>query len=467
MKFIATLGILLAFSLSTAVALEQGISNSVVKITTTTTRDGKIYLESASGWAWSSPTTVITALHAVAGKKVIEVKNHRGATAQAKVIKVVKQGDMALLQIDTDLGLVPLRTGAVDHNSRETFQVVGYPHNIPTMVADEIKFSTSFSGQPILNHLIQGTNLATVLTKQGYPVPQTYIYRLSSTIQPGHSGAPIVRENGVVVGMADGGLKKGTARINWAIPAHLYIGQLSQSRDTIPRSTSRQSDLFSAKTYISSVGEEPPAAAETASISDPTGQVTVHKVWNASLAEIFYTLEQNDQEDVLEIFEDLSEEEASFLFENLRYDVYEDFNTGATFALPEGTEVSYENGAFVVSYTDIEMAFIPQNTSTFEEATQLVQNFANEMLNLYPSAQPYDEDEEDGDYEEQWYNLAKLRIIEDDGKQKFYAVGGEALGENAALLVLVSPLPEHMNEEEMIGFFSFVVGLEIISFASY
>ena len=270
MKFFTILAILLAFSLSTASALDQGISNSVVKITTTTTLKGKIYIESASGWAWNSPTTVITALHAVAGKKVIEVKNHRGATAQATVIKVLKQGDLALLKIDTDLGLVPLQTGTVDHNSRETFRVIGYPHNIPTMVADDIKFSTSFSGQPILSHLIQGTELETVLIKQGYPLPQTYIYRLSSTIQPGHSGAPIVRDNGVVVGMADGGLKKGTARINWAIPAHHYIGQLSQSRDTIPRSTSRQSDLFSAKTYISAVGDAPPVVAETTSISDPT-----------------------------------------------------------------------------------------------------------------------------------------------------------------------------------------------------
>ena len=41
------------------------------------------------------------------------------------------------------------------------------------------------------------------------------------------------------------------------------------------------------------------------------------------------------------------------------------------------------------------------------------------------------------------------------------------LFENEALLALVSSLPEHMSEEELIGFFSFVVGLGTISFASY
>jgi hypothetical protein len=39
----------------------------------------------------------------------------------------------------------------------------------------------------------------------------------------------------------------------------------------------------------------------------------------------------------------------------------------------------------------------------------------------------------------------------------------------ALLVVSVfrGPLPEHMSEEKLVGFFSFVVGLEIISFASY
>lgn len=467
MKYFTTLCSLLILLSSPAVALDQNISKSVVKITTTTNSEEGIYVESATGWAWQKPTTVITALHAVAGKKFIEVKNHQGVTTQAHIIKVVKQGDLALLQLDKELGLIPLQTGTVNHNSTETFQVVGYPHNIPTMVADEIKFSTSFSGQPILNHLIKGTALETVLRKQGYPVPETYIYRLSSTIQPGHSGAPIVKDNGIVIGMADGGLKKGTARINWAIPAQQYVTQLDKSRETIPRSNSRQSDLFSVKTYISSVGDEVPVAGEDASISDPTGKITVHKVWNASLEEIYFTLEQSDQNDIRDMFEDLSEEDAIYLFRNLKYDIYEDYNTGATFAVPEGAEVTYENGTFIVGQGEFKFAFIPQNTGNFDEAAQLVQLFAGEMLKLYPNAQPYDEDDEDGDYDEQWYNLARMRVIQDGGEMKFYAVGGEALGENAALLEFVGPLPEDLSAEDMVRFFSFVVGLEIISFASY
>jgi S1-C subfamily serine protease len=467
MKRSAILCTLLALLSSAALAVEQGISKSVVKITTTTTAGGKIYIESATGWAWQKPTTVITALHTVAGKTIIEVRNHQGNTTRAQIIKVVKKGDLALLQLDKDLGLVPLKTGSADHNSRETFQVVGYPHNIPTMVADEIKFSTSFSGRPTLNHLIKGTQLETILRNQGYPVPETYIFRLSSTIQPGHSGAPIVRENGVVIGMADGGLKKGTARINWAIPAQQYVTQLSNSLETIPRTNSRQSDLFSAKTYISSVGAEIPVAADTESVSDPSGQITVHKVWNASLQDIYFTLEEDEQNDILEIFEDLSEDEAVYLFANLHYDIYEDYNTGVTFAVPEGAEVIYENGAFVVSLGLFEYAFIPRNTNTFDEAMQLVQLFAGNMLTLYPDAQLYDEDDEDGDYNEQWYNLAKLRVIQEEGELKFYAVGGEALGENAALVAFISPLPEALSPEELVRFLSFVVGLEIISFASY
>jgi hypothetical protein len=225
--------------------------------------------------------------------------------------------------------------------------------------------------------------------------------------------------------------------------------------------------LFSAKTYISSVGAEIPVAADSVSISDPSGQITVHKVWNASLEDIYFTLEEDEQNDLLEISEDFSEEEGACLFANLHYDIYEDYNTGVTFAVPEGAEVTYADGAFVVSLGVFEYAFIPRNTNTFDEAMQLVQLFTGEMLKLYPDALPYEGDDEDGDYNEQWYNLAKLRVIQEEGELKFYAVGGEALGENAALVAFVSPLPEVLSPEEMVRFISFVVGLEIISFASY
>ena len=467
MKRMTIIGILFVLLSSTVSALDQSISRSVVKINTTTTKDGKIFTEAATGWAWQKPMTVVTALHAVAGKNVIEVSNHQGKTTTARIVKVVKEGDLALLRLDGSLDLIPLSTGTAQHNSKETFQVVGYPHNIPTMAAFDVKFATSFSGRPILNHLIQGTSLEAVLTKQGYPVPQTYIYRLSSTIQPGHSGAPIVRDNGVVIGIADGGLKKGTARLNWAIPAQQYVSRLSTSSETIPRTISKQSDLFSAKTLVSSVGSPTPATADAESISDPSGDVTVHKIWNASLAEIFFTLEEADQDDVRDIFEDFTEDEADYFAENLRYDVYEDYNTGATFAVPEGAEVTYEDDTFVVSLGRFEFGFIPQNTDSFEGAVQMVRLYADEMLKLYPSAQPYDEDEEDGDRNEQWYNLAKMRVIQEGNERMLFAVGGEALGANAALLDFTGPLPESLNEEEMIRFLGFVVGLEIISFAGY
>ena len=48
----------------------------------------------------------------VAGKKFIEVRNHQGATAKAQIIKVGKKRDLALLQLYTDLNLVPLQLGA-------------------------------------------------------------------------------------------------------------------------------------------------------------------------------------------------------------------------------------------------------------------------------------------------------------------------------------------------------------------
>ena len=73
----AILAPLLILLTSVAAALEQNISSSVVKITTKTTVGGKIFVESATGWAWQKPTQVVTALHAVAGKNSSRSKTGR------------------------------------------------------------------------------------------------------------------------------------------------------------------------------------------------------------------------------------------------------------------------------------------------------------------------------------------------------------------------------------------------------
>src|SRR5690606_27943222 len=83
-----------------------------------------------------------------------------------------------------------------------------------------------------------------------YPLPNARIYRISSIIQPGHSGAPILTSSGKVIGIADGGLRGGTARINWAMPSEIYLRSLVTSTDNIPGTISIQHNLYSNSFYI-------------------------------------------------------------------------------------------------------------------------------------------------------------------------------------------------------------------------
>lgn len=53
-----------------------------------------------------------------------------------------------------------------------------------------------------------------------------------------------------MVGVADGGLRGGTALLNWGMPAHYYVPRLSTSQDLIPNTVSLQSSLYSSSTTI-------------------------------------------------------------------------------------------------------------------------------------------------------------------------------------------------------------------------
>jgi len=175
-------------------------AKSVVKITTTfkgPDEEGKIVTKvgNATAWCWNKPNQVVTALHAVAGipdKDITVYTDMESKSSGAKVIKVLKEADLTLLQLDTDLGLKPLILADVDPNSQNEFSIWGFPHGIFQMAGDNIRFSRSLGPLPTLNNLVNKTDYKFTLEKQQYPLTKSRILRISSTIQPGHSGAPFL-----------------------------------------------------------------------------------------------------------------------------------------------------------------------------------------------------------------------------------------------------------------------------------
>jgi S1-C subfamily serine protease len=315
-KFVATailFFVCLPLMISLAQSSDQKAAKSVVKITTSYMgKDDKgktvRIVGNGSGFCWNDKMHIVTALHVVAGIKNEDITvytDRETRSSGAKVISVFKEADLALLELDTDLGLSPLEIEIVDHNSPEEYYIWGFPHGIFQMGGDHIRFSRSIDPPPTLNSLVNKTDFKFTLETQGYPLPKAQILRVSSTIQPGHSGAPIITRNGTVIGVADGGLRSGTARLNWAFPAHLYVPMLLTSKDPVPSAKSLQANLYASSTIVPDDADEVTQnrilAEEARSNVVAGGNQEISKIWTLSYDEILETMDEEDQYELNEI----------------------------------------------------------------------------------------------------------------------------------------------------------------------
>ena len=367
-------------------------AKSVVKIKTSYVQKGtnERQLGTASGWCWKEPTLVVTALHAVAGIKDNDITIYKNPTQYcgATVVKVLKEADLALLRLKSDLGLTPLSVISANPNSRSEYFVWGFPQGVYTIQGDDIRFSRSLEAIPTLNSILTGDKLKDDLKTQGYPLPQARILRISSTIQPGHSGAPILTTDGKVIGIADGGLRGGTARINWAMPADYYVPKLYTSRDYAPDKVSMQTSLYSSSITVDANADEEVQNKELVKeVKENTisnGNQTVSKTWTASYETIFSTLPYPDQKETQDFLDTIfANTQTTIDLKDKQYDVYEDLSTGATFTIPSGEKLTIDNNNYYVSNADttLQLWSSPMHFNLpFEDVKKLLDSNSQKML---------------------------------------------------------------------------------------
>ncbi|PKP01739.1 MAG: hypothetical protein CVU14_04650 [Bacteroidetes bacterium HGW-Bacteroidetes-9] len=410
----------------------ESAQTSVVKVKTSFIKvsNGKKVKEigTASGWCWKEPTLVVTALHAVAGADEITIHRDNNSSTKASIERVLKEADLALLRLNSDIGLRPLNLQDADPNSGMEYYVWGFPQGVFSMQGDDIRFSRSLEQSPTLNSILTGNSLKSELITQGYPLPVARIYRISSTIQPGHSGAPIMAKNGVVIGIADGGLRGGAARINWAMPAAYYVPRLISSNDQIPRSPSVQTSLYSSLTTVDLDATEQEELEKVKSEASENkvvnGTQSVSKTWTASYNDILETMDYEGQRE-------LNELTALFNIDmsGKSFDIYEDFNTGATFAIPGGENLQIHDGSwFNASNSDETLQYFASSyvTSGTEESILTVTGI---LEAIFPSDtwSPVVEEEFGWTSIDEYFHIFSGNFI--DSNQNFASVDAEVDGE--------------------------------------
>jgi len=154
---------------------------------------------------------------------------------------------------------------------------------------------------------------------------------------PGLSGAPLLDAQGLLVGIANGGLEDGAVGICWGIPA-AQLQRLALSTVTRTPGAPRVAALFSADLQAS--------VAPTQRV----GEFGLTKLRSRSYAQL-----AGSADDQLGLAQ-LSQLFQMFNPNQFRYDIYQEQRTGATVVLPEGARLSAQGDWISVDAGDARMS---------------------------------------------------------------------------------------------------------------
>lgn len=166
-------------------AVADAVEPSVVHIAVSEGRGSRIRSGAGSGWVYDERGHIITNAHVVRGAQRITVQFQDGRAADAKLVGLDPATDIAVVQVDPDGGLFPIRRASETQlHQGDRVYAFGSPFGF--------KFSMS---EGIVSAL--GRNPGDVVGQDGF----TNFIQSDAAVNPGNSGGPLVNVEGKLVGM--------------------------------------------------------------------------------------------------------------------------------------------------------------------------------------------------------------------------------------------------------------------------
>lgn len=325
----------------------------------------------ATAWCWKDPRYLVTALHAVAGADLILINKNNEKSCHAKIIRVLKEADLALLQLDSSLMLTPLDIEKAVPDTKKDYSVWGFPFSVYSIQGDQIAFSRSLEKTPTLNSILTGDQLKADLKAQAYPLCESKILRTSYEVQPGVVGAPVFTPSGKVIGVADGGLYDNDSHFSWIVPASDYLPSLWNSKDEIPSNASIQYDFYrkSLKTNNEFVENE----TDIQETNDT--QFIVENYDEASKR-----LDENGKKEISE-FTRLNHVNVA----DYKYDVYHDLETTANFSVPHDAIAIHQDGWYYAHNPEATLHYyvLPFDAAYYSNAKDNVKSTMLSVMNNF------------------------------------------------------------------------------------
>ena len=287
----------------------------------------------------------MTSFHVVAAASNPNARLHVFSTAAgldrpAKVVRVLKSADLALLEVDQSLGLPSLQSNNSNPSFAADLVAFGHPLFTPTVQRQFLKFDKEEELQDITP-----LNANEAITRLGFPRLSDPVFGLMGPLVPGHSGAPIIDHDGKAVAIGDGGLERGAASISWAIPAR-KLTMLLSSNDTLAfdNNTLSAIEILFAADLNPNIVASPSGAQPVLA-----GPVKLRKTRTRTLGEMRRSLTSasDDPLGLLQLIQFLISSGVPYNPDELTFDIYQDDASGMNLVLPTGIALRLDGDTLV------------------------------------------------------------------------------------------------------------------------
>lgn len=216
-------------------------SLSVVNVQARGSVDNK--MRTATGFLWGNRGQVVTTLHVVSGCDQIFVYSENArARRRARIHRVLKDADLALLQVIDAFDLPGLSATTSPPRLHDDLVALGYELGTPSMGSKNLKLS--FGRTQLIEML--PPDAKEKVRRSGSPSLSLRVFRLQGHLVPGLSGAPLIDRTGCVAAIGDGGLESGAVSISWALPVE-NIQRLLNSSENVNTIVASVTELYSAE----------------------------------------------------------------------------------------------------------------------------------------------------------------------------------------------------------------------------
>lgn len=286
----------------------------------------------SQGIIHGEPGQIVTVLHGIAGCQTVRVSLFSGEnqekpthTAAAWVVKLLPEADLALLQLEgLPAGSAWPQSLTIAQPPPPDSDIFAIARWNDAAAPRDKKLRVAY-GSRQLSHIVDGPARQELEQRQSPSLTQE-IVNIDGTINPGSSGAPIIDTSGRLVAIADGGLSDGLVQINWAIPAREFPALFSAreaSREEGARYGQGSASLFAAEFEFRSAPRPPPVLC---------GNRELNLIREVGIEELLGASDDPLGGLQLLLASDMDHSRT-------RFDVYQDYESGAAIAVPVGAEL--------------------------------------------------------------------------------------------------------------------------------